>query len=269
MIRKTYLRYPGGKSKAVKQIAPFAPDFAEYRETMVGGGSMFLYFKSLYPSRQFWINDVYTNLYLFWVKCRDENDRLVEALLNIKAATDTATCAQKFTEFKHSISIQDEFTRAVYFYYLNKCSFSGLTESGTCSVQAWVQNFSVESIKSLADLKHILRGVKITNLDYADLLGRGENVFVYLDPPYDIGEQNNIYGRGGEHHRQFDHLRFAESVKGAPNHLMISYNDSPVLRERFQDMRIETLSFRYTMRQTKTESGFVSKVKSELLILND
>jgi DNA adenine methylase len=43
---KSPLRYPGGKSKAIDQIAEYIPDsFSEYREPFVGGGSVFIYLK--------------------------------------------------------------------------------------------------------------------------------------------------------------------------------------------------------------------------------
>jgi site-specific DNA-adenine methylase len=41
------LRYPGGKSKALKFIAPLIPNFEEYREPFLGGGSVFIYLKQI------------------------------------------------------------------------------------------------------------------------------------------------------------------------------------------------------------------------------
>lgn len=63
---KSPLRYPGGKSRAIKFITQLIPEFKEYREPFVGGGSVFVYLKQRYPNRKFWINDIYENLYLFW-----------------------------------------------------------------------------------------------------------------------------------------------------------------------------------------------------------
>ena len=43
MYLKTPLRYPGGKSRAVKKMAPYFPDFnnyKEFREPFLGGGSV-------------------------------------------------------------------------------------------------------------------------------------------------------------------------------------------------------------------------------------
>ncbi len=47
---KSPLRYPGGKSKAIKQISEYLPQkFSELREPFVGGGSVFIYLKQKYP----------------------------------------------------------------------------------------------------------------------------------------------------------------------------------------------------------------------------
>ena len=51
---KSPLRYPGGKSRAVKFIAPLIPEFDEYREPFIGGGSVFIYLKQLYTALMAW-----------------------------------------------------------------------------------------------------------------------------------------------------------------------------------------------------------------------
>ncbi len=50
---KSPLRYPGGKSKAIKQISKLIPQFDEFREPFVGGGSVFIYLKQKYPHKIF------------------------------------------------------------------------------------------------------------------------------------------------------------------------------------------------------------------------
>ena len=40
-VLKTPLRYPGGKSKAIKTLSPWFPKtISEYREPFIGGGSI-------------------------------------------------------------------------------------------------------------------------------------------------------------------------------------------------------------------------------------
>jgi len=61
MIKSPW-RYPGGKSRAIKTIAPLIPGFEQYREPFVGGGSLFIYLKQVFSKRKFWINDLYFDL---------------------------------------------------------------------------------------------------------------------------------------------------------------------------------------------------------------
>ncbi|MEW6701573.1 MAG: DNA adenine methylase, partial [Bacteroidota bacterium] len=75
---KSPLRYPGGKSKAIDSISKLIPDFTEFREPFVGGGSVFVYLKQKFPSRNFWINDIYQNLYHFWNECKENPNKLIE-----------------------------------------------------------------------------------------------------------------------------------------------------------------------------------------------
>ena len=50
---KSPLRYPGGKSRAVKIISSLIPDYSEFREPFVGGGSVFIHQKQLHPNSKF------------------------------------------------------------------------------------------------------------------------------------------------------------------------------------------------------------------------
>jgi DNA adenine methylase len=75
---KSPLRYPGGKSKSINQISKFIPDFNEYREPFVGGGSLFIYLKQLSPDKKFWINDLYKPLYYFWFQTKSNPEELLQ-----------------------------------------------------------------------------------------------------------------------------------------------------------------------------------------------
>jgi DNA adenine methylase len=75
---KSPLRYPGGKSRAVEIIAKLLPDFDEFREPFLGGGSVFVYVKQRYPNKKFWVNDLYSELYKFWLMAQEDVDALIE-----------------------------------------------------------------------------------------------------------------------------------------------------------------------------------------------
>ena len=82
MNLKTPLRYPGGKSRAVKKMAQYFPSFNEYtefREPFLGGGSVAIY--TLHRCILIWIsgvNDLYEPLYTFWRQLQLSGDKLIE-----------------------------------------------------------------------------------------------------------------------------------------------------------------------------------------------
>ena len=72
-VIKTPLRYPGGKSRAVKKIMPLIPKFDEFREPFLGGGSIFIANKQEHPIHSFWINDIYEELFCIWFQLQNNN----------------------------------------------------------------------------------------------------------------------------------------------------------------------------------------------------
>ena len=81
-LAKSPLRYPSGKSRALKQILPLIPvNILEFREPFVGGGYVFFAIGSLFQNRikSYWINDLNYDLYCFWKQARDHDPGLVEA----------------------------------------------------------------------------------------------------------------------------------------------------------------------------------------------
>ena len=127
----------------------------------------------------------------------------------------------------------ESFHRAVSFYIVNKCSFSGLTESSSFSAQASESNFSLKGIDKLQFYSEIIKKWRITNYSYDYLLGAEGNAFVYLDPPYDI--KDNLYGRKGSMHKRFDHDRFATDCSACSLDQLISYNSDQLVKDRFTE----------------------------------
>ena len=251
---KTPLRYPGGKSRAVKKMAQFLPDmgkYKEYREPFLGGGSVALYMTRTYPHLKVWVNDLYQPLVNFWQQLQDKPDELTTRLSELKGKYNTHDKARHlFAESKEFLAYTKTSTleSAVSFYTVNKCSFSGLTESSSFSKQASDSNFSIRGIEKLPEYSKLIQNWKITNLSYEDLLTDDRNIFTYFDPPYEIGIP--IYGKRGELHRYFDHDKFASDCDGQNNHQMISYNSTQVIKNRFKDWNAAEFDLTYSMRST-------------------
>ena len=268
---KTPLRYPGGKSRALTKIFQFAPNLTkikQYREPFLGGGSVALEMSKRYPLMDIWVNDLYEPLYNFWCVLQHDVDELYETLYDLKSVycnQDAARCL--FDAMKEAINNKDisDVERAVAFYVVNKCSFSGLTESSSFSAQASDSNFSINGINKLIEYSHMIEGWTITNLSYEELLTDDKDVFLYLDPPYDI--KDNLYGKSCDMHKRFDHDDFAKQCDHHTSPMLISYNSDQIVKNRFKEWAVSEFAHTYTMRSVgcyNTEQAS----RKELVLLN-
>ena len=233
---KTPLRYPGGKSRACTKMDPYIPDlrdYKEYREPFLGGGSVAIHITKKYPHLDVWVNDLYEPLVNFWKTLQDDGYALYKRLQELKSRyPDPASAKGLFLEAKDIVNdyAQPNLYRACSFYIINKCSFSGLTESSSFSRQASDNNFSMRGIEKLQGYTQLIENWRITNLSYERLLTDNKSVFTYLDPPYDIG--SNLYGRKGSMHNGFDHDNFAADCDRFVGPQLISYNSSRNLSKK-------------------------------------
>ncbi len=110
-----------------------------------------------------------------------------------------------------------------------------------------------------------LQSVEITNFDYSELLLRpGNDVFLFLDPPYYSPRKSKLYGVHGMLHTEFDHYRFMETVKDCKHKWLITYDDDPLIRDLFKDYRIIDMNLQYGMSQ----SNGSAKIGKEIIITN-
>lgn len=256
---KSPLRYPGGKSRIAKLIVQNFPEFDEYREPFVGGGSVFIETKQQLPNKKFWINDAYFELFKFWQQSQVDVGNLIERVSNLKT---------KFKDgkelYKHlKINTLDY---ASAFFIFNRITFSGTTLSGGYSESAFQGRFTNSSVKRLKPLQKLLENVEITNLDYESLVhADGEKVFLYLDPPYFSAKNSKLYGKKGNLHSNFNPEHFAEVMKSCKHKFLITLDDCEYIRELFSFAKITPIQFAYGMRNV---SGNSSQIGRELIIKN-
>ncbi len=268
---KTPLRYPGGKSRACEKMGTYFPDlrnYDEFREPFLGGGSVAIYITKKYPLLDIWVNDLYEPLVNFWQQLQMFGDDLKNELSGLKLAYCTPELARElFTNSKEQINDESEtnLNRAVAFYIVNKCSFSGLTESSSFSPQASNSNFSLRGIEKLPEYSRLIANWRITNYSYDYLMDGNKGAFMYLDPPYDI--KDNLYGHKGSMHKRFDHDKFAADCDTNDMDQLISYNSDQLVKDRFKDWNAAEFDLTYTMRSVG-EYMRDQKQRKELLLFN-
>jgi site-specific DNA-adenine methylase len=268
---KTALRYPGGKSRACVKMDPYFPDlrnYDEFREPFLGGGSVAIHITKKYPSLDIWVNDLYEPLVNFWQQLQMFGPDLKDKLVDLKTTYNNPESAKElFLASKEKVNDQtvSSLDRAVAFYVVNKCSFSGLTESSSFSAQASQNNFSLRGIEKLPAYSKLIEHWRITNYSYDYLMDGNKGAFMYLDPPYDI--KDNLYGRKGSMHKGFDHDKFAADCDSNDMDQLVSYNSDQLVKDRFKNWNAAEFDLTYTMRSVG-EYMREQKKRKELLLFN-
>ena len=268
---KTCLRYPGGKSRAVTKMDSYFPDlrnYEEFREPFLGGGSVSIHITKKYPNLKIWVNDLYEPLVNFWQQLQMFGIEMKDKLIDLKTSNNTPDKAKiLFSDAKVAINDlhQNNLERAVAFYIVNKCSFSGLTESSSFSEQASNSNFSIRGIEKLPEYSKLIADWRITNYSYDYLMNGERSAFMYLDPPYDI--KDNLYGNKGSMHKGFDHDKFATDCDSNDMDMLVSYNSDQLVKDRFKNWNAAEFDLTYTMRSVG-EYMREQKQRKELLLFN-
>lgn len=264
---KSPLRYPGGKTRSAELITSYFPEYDEYREPFVGGCSIFLMMKDRYPDKKYWINDLYDELYAFLHTCRYDSRQLISAIKIIKE--DNKDGRKLFDQYKKEIgTYTDNLDKAIAFFIINRISFSGTTFSGGYSETAFKERFTDTSIKRLEEFCKILKPrLRVTNYDYSKVLNKkGDNIFIYCDPPYHVAEKSGLYGNNGDLHRGFDHERFANEIKNCKHKWCISYDNTDYIRNLYDGYRIVDFENTYGMKNVNPDN--INQKGKEILIMN-
>ena len=261
---KSPLRYPGGKSRSVDLIATLLPEFDEFREPFLGGGSVFIYAKQRFPNKLFWVNDLYLELFKFWEMTQKDVDTLVAKIYEWRNQFPVGKELHKF--LNTNLAGFNDLERAAAFFIYNRITFSGTSLSGGFSEGAFTGRFTESSIQRLNPFAKVIKGSTITNLDYEELVKQdGENVFIFLDPPYYSATKSALYGKNGNMHKSFDHIKFAETMRNCKHKWLITYDDSEYIRDLFSFAHIIPWDLTYGMRNVTKNSDQKGK---ELFISN-
>ncbi len=263
------LRYPGGKQRAIEQISQhFPPSAGEYREPFVGGGSVYFHAKAKGFAESYWINDKFRELISFWNAVQDPNtcSQLQHELEELRSGFRSAKQIKDYFLKVRGEQPDSEYREAFLFFFFNRVTFSGTTRAGGFSKAASLRRFTASSIERLAPMPVALAQTKITNRDFEEVIREpGENVFVFLDPPYFTATK--LYGRSGSLH-EFNHELLASSLKetASSQRFLITYDDCAEIRKMYKWANIKNWSLQYGMNNCNLQRE--SKIGKELFISN-
>ena len=267
---KSPLRYPGGKTRAVKLIEEYIPDdIQKLASPFLGGGSLELHFASL--GVEVAAYDLFAPLCWFWKALLSDPQSLADKSdshrgyngyaskknINLRGLSKT-----DFLRLREFLCKEEEYSlpSAAAFYALNRSSFSGETLSGGYSKQAAHTRFTDSSIQRIRSFN--VENFTVQNKGFEESIQENEDAFLYCDPPYLLEEGNHLYGKSGNMHKGFDHELLCEILRQRDN-WVLSYNDSDQVRKMYDGYKIVPLSWSYGMKNVSSKKMGKS---SEILI---
>lgn len=254
LITKSPLRYPGGKSRAVKLLVEYIPlNTREICSPFFGGGSFEIYCVS--KGIRVYGYDDFQPLVDFWS-------------FLLKYPQELADAVEKYHPLKREdfyklqklhVESKSPLERATLFFVLNRASFSGSTLSGGMASGGKDDNprFTKSSIERIRNFK--IENLSVEKADFTTSIPKHKETLLYLDPPYLI--KNKLYGKNGDLHRDFDHDKLCSMLKKRNHKWILSYNDSKEIRDMYQDFHLQELNWKYGMSN--------DKMSKEVLILSD
>ena len=241
---KSPLRYPGGKTRAIKHLLPHIPE-GDICSPFLGGGSLELV---LAEDRTVYAYDAFYPLYNFWNCLLTDREELVKEVRRLhpmdKIGFKNLRELLKAYNSNHPMS----YVAAAAYFAINRSSFSGATLSGGYSKQAAEGRFNENSIKRLENFE--APNLKVGFLGFEDSIQQHQNKFLYLDPPYFLEEKSKLYGKNGDMHEGFDHEMLHYLLTNRQNWLLC-YNDCEFIRDHYSDYEIVPAEWAYGMNKSK------------------
>jgi DNA adenine methylase len=254
-------RYPGGKYYALKILRPFwlNVEHDEYREPLVGGGSVFF---NKRQSRYNWLNDIDKELMTTYQVI--SNDELRAGL--IRLVTNEIASRERWKEIR-GFAAKTELEVAFKYYYLNRTSFSGKMVSSAWGYrpkrslppQRWCERIEAAGEK--------LKGATLTSVDFEVVIHApsvGTKTLIYVDPPYFAPPRHKHYRYSFDSR---DHVRLADALKATPHKFFLTYDDVPEVKKLYSWANIHEAKFFYRVDNSGIRNGS-RQIGFELIITN-
>lgn len=262
-VTNTPLRYPGGKS----QLTPFVVKvlrannlfYGSYAEPFAGGcGIAWTLLLNRYVT-EIYINDIDRSIHAFWASALKETDALCERIETTPVTIEEWHRQKEIQRASRPKRLDLGFSTL----FLNRTNRSGILKGGVIGGLQQNGNYKLDCrfnrkdlIGKLRRIAHYKDSVHLFCMD-AEQFIRHElpkmerNALVNIDPPY-YRAGPELYTRFYEHD---DHVNLAKAVSAIKQRWMVTYDDSPEIRNIYRKypMRTQELTYYAQVKRTGVE----------------
>lgn len=248
------LRYPGGKRKIANylKVLLLRNSIAgrQYAEPFAGGAAVALSLLFEEYASHIFINDVDPSIGAFWHAVLFHNDALCERIDKVPVSMSEWHRQREILDRGRSTNRLVDSALATFF--LNRCNRSGIIRGGPIGGPEQLGKWRIDArfnkptlIRRIQKIGRFVDRITLTELDAADLFRSppwSTGTFVYADPPY-VGTASTLY------HNSFsedDHRALATLVKAHPDPWVLTYDDTPLIREAYRGVKSIEFSLSYS-----------------------
>lgn len=266
---KSPLRYPGGKSRAIKFLYQYFPNYFKiYKEPFFGGGSVGIYIAQIMKNTKIYANDLNYELYCFWHSLKMHPNKLIEGIIELKNKFKIGKELYDFILYRRNFNLST-LERGIDFFILNRITFSGIVDSGGFSQKAYESRFTMSSIDRLKNTHKIIKNFNFSCDNFFDFIhfnsSNQKDTFIFLDPPYYSSVKSKLYGKKGILHSNFNHEKFRNYLYKIKSKFLLTYDNCDYIRELYKDFYTLEWDLQYGMNNYKQKKADIGK---ELLISN-
>lgn len=253
------IRYAGGKSLAVGHVIELLPNnIKRVISPFLGGGSI-----EIAMSKELDLEvigyDIFDILCNYWKFQIESPELLYKELKKMKPEKKYFEKIRKIlTDVWHKKKVLSPLTLAVYYVYNFNLSYGP-------GFMGWSSNIYLDEarykrmIERIRDFKP--KNLKVECADFQSIMKKHKNDFLYLDPPYYLGEDSKMF-KGiypmrniPVHHNGFPHEILRDLLKKHEGGFILSYNNCPTIRKYYKEYKQIFPTWQYTMGQGETRIG--------------
>lgn len=278
IIVNSPIRWAGSKKKILNEMLnTFPKNKKNYIEMFLGSGVVLLNVldnQSILNYRNFYVNDVNSNIINFYILLRDNINEVIKKMKKLETNYNSLSMDEKEHYY---YKIRDDFNnmqsgdeKAILFYFLMKTGFNGVyreNKNGKFNVPFGRKDKIVVNEEYLQRISNSIKKVKFYNLEYKEFLKvmksnkTLDDSFIYCDPPYLpddelVSQKQELYTSDS-----FNHKLFFEHIieLRQKSDIMISMADSKIANIIYNNKPFNRIDMREIVRTINPKKLFSSK----------
>lgn len=268
-ITDTPLRYPGGKSQLIPFVIELLREndlfYGEYAEPFAGGAGIAI--KLLLDSfvSKIYLNDFDPAIYSLWHSILYESEELCSRIISVDVTIEEW---RRQREIYFSSTSVPRIDKGFATLFLNRTNRSGIIKAGVIGGLNQNSEYKLDCRFNKVDLVRKIKRISaardrisLSCLDAAEFVERvipttHAKTLVNLDPPY-FAKGQDLYTN---FYKPSDHALLAQAVKKIQRRWIVTYDDTPEIRDLYSKFPLYGTSLNY--------SAQVKRLGTELLVLD-